>query len=49
MHCILSFDEQLKVGNSDDCIPHKGRWNFNNKVFISTISKFSKIHLSVVL
>ncbi|CAK9164976.1 unnamed protein product [Ilex paraguariensis] len=22
----------LKVGNSEDCFPHNGQWNFNNKV-----------------
>ncbi|ONI18322.1 hypothetical protein PRUPE_3G209300 [Prunus persica] len=26
---------KLKVGNSDDCIPHKGRWNFNNKTLFN--------------
>jgi eukaryotic translation initiation factor 2C len=22
---------QLVVGNSEDCIPNRGRWNYNNK------------------
>ncbi|CAN6574208.1 unnamed protein product [Malus baccata var. baccata] len=26
---------KLKVGNSDDCIPRNGRWNFNNKTLLN--------------
>nr|XP_023881007.1 protein argonaute 16 [Quercus suber] len=26
---------KLKVGNSDDCIPRNGRWNFNNKKLLN--------------
>ncbi|XP_065875578.1 protein argonaute 16 [Euphorbia lathyris] len=31
---------KLKVGNSEDCVPRNGRWNFNNK----TLWKTAKIH-----
>lgn len=36
---------QLVVGNSEDCIPNKGRWNYNNKVatlLLVTQHAFSK-------
>ncbi|GLT94085.1 hypothetical protein SLE2022_118450 [Rubroshorea leprosula] len=26
---------KLKVGRNEDCIPHNGRWNFNNKMFLN--------------
>ncbi|KAL3652627.1 Protein argonaute 16 [Castilleja foliolosa] len=26
---------KLKVGNSEDCIPHNGRWNFKNKKLLN--------------
>jgi len=29
---VCPCNSQLKVGNSEDCIPRNGRWNFNNKV-----------------
>ncbi|KAK9284381.1 hypothetical protein L1049_023552 [Liquidambar formosana] len=28
---------KLKVGNSEDCIPRNGRWNFNNKTLLNPI------------
>ncbi|GMG98718.1 hypothetical protein Nepgr_000558 [Nepenthes gracilis] len=28
---------KLKVGKGEDCIPRNGRWNFNNKQFISPV------------
>ncbi|KAJ4830357.1 Protein argonaute 16 [Turnera subulata] len=28
---------KLKVGNSEDCIPRNGRWNFNNKTLLQPI------------
>ncbi|KAK4784213.1 hypothetical protein SAY86_018581 [Trapa natans] len=28
---------KLKVGNNNDCIPHNGRWNFNQKTFLKPI------------
>ncbi|KAF5458289.1 hypothetical protein F2P56_022326 [Juglans regia] len=28
---------KLKVGNSDDCIPRNGRWNFNNKQLLKPV------------
>ncbi|KAJ0112816.1 hypothetical protein Patl1_01934 [Pistacia atlantica] len=28
---------KLKVGNSEDCVPRNGRWNFNNKTFLNPI------------
>ncbi|KAK9924508.1 hypothetical protein M0R45_032874 [Rubus argutus] len=44
--CGISIEKQLtqiegcildtpKVGNSEDCIPFKGRWNFNNKTLLN--------------
>lgn len=27
----------LKVGNGEDCVPHNGRWNFNNKRLLKPI------------
>ncbi|KDP30816.1 hypothetical protein JCGZ_13759 [Jatropha curcas] len=29
---------KLKVGNSEDCLPRNGRWNFNNKTLWKTTS-----------
>lgn len=29
---ITSSLLQLKIGNSEDCVPRNGRWNYNNKV-----------------
>ena len=28
----IGYAIQLVVGNSEDCIPNRGRWNYNNKV-----------------
>ncbi|XP_059661930.1 protein argonaute 16-like [Cornus florida] len=28
---------KLKVGNSEDCIPRNGRWNFNNKKLLNPV------------
>ncbi|GER43062.1 argonaute family protein [Striga asiatica] len=28
---------KLKVGNSEDCVPRNGRWNFNNKKLLNPI------------
>ncbi|KAG2712099.1 hypothetical protein I3843_04G101300 [Carya illinoinensis] len=28
---------KLKVGNSDDCVPRNGRWNFNNKQLLKPV------------
>ncbi|KAI9078157.1 hypothetical protein K1719_039925 [Acacia pycnantha] len=25
---------KLKVGKNDECFPHNGRWNFNNKTLL---------------
>ncbi|RVW97421.1 Protein argonaute 16 [Vitis vinifera] len=30
---------KLKVGNSEDCIPRNGRWNFNHKVWTYCLDK----------
>lgn len=37
-----TFDFQLKVGKSDDCIPRNGRWNFNNKVSLKLYAVLEK-------
>lgn len=30
---------QLVVGNSEDCIPKRGRWNYNNKVVTKLLAR----------
>ncbi|KAJ6873857.1 hypothetical protein NC651_032641 [Populus alba x Populus x berolinensis] len=37
---------KLKVGNSEDCIPRNGRWNFNNKTLLNptSISKWAIVN-----
>ncbi|KAJ6319503.1 hypothetical protein OIU78_015011 [Salix suchowensis] len=39
---------KLKVGNSEDCIPRNGRWNFNNKTLLNptSISKWAIVNFS---
>ncbi|KAF2284876.1 hypothetical protein GH714_031781 [Hevea brasiliensis] len=39
--CGVSIEKQLmqlKVGNSEDCFPRNGRWNFNNKTLWKSTS-----------
>ncbi|XP_050206927.1 protein argonaute 16 [Mercurialis annua] len=39
---------KLKVGNSEDCIPRNGRWNFNNKTLwkCTTIDRWAVVNFS---
>ncbi|CAK7349045.1 unnamed protein product [Dovyalis caffra] len=39
---------RLKVGNSEDCIPRNGRWNFNNKTLLkpTSIVKWAIVNFS---
>ncbi|XP_020555003.1 protein argonaute 16 isoform X2 [Sesamum indicum] len=39
---------KLKVGNSEDCIPRNGRWNFNNKKLLnpSRIDRWALVNFS---
>jgi eukaryotic translation initiation factor 2C len=35
----IGYAIQLVVGNSEDCIPNRGRWNYNNKVVTKLLAR----------
>ncbi|CAH9111873.1 unnamed protein product [Cuscuta epithymum] len=39
---------KLKIGNGEDCFPRNGRWNFNNKQFLtpSRVERWSVVNFS---
>ena len=43
-NCLDWYAIQLVVGNSEDCIPNRGRWNYNNKV-VTTLLVREHIYL----
>lgn len=52
LNLLLSFIKlsllQLKVGNSEDCVPRNGRWNYNNKVIYFILFAFLYLSLCYI-